>query len=138
MQMQRISLCNFVLLFCLVSAFGCGRSDGRQAASGAVKLDGQLLESAVINFRPSTGTQGPSSGGSVEQGRFSVPAKSGLLPGTYEVTIIAMKATGRTINDPQKGRVPELAQVRFKEPPPTVTITKGEKNHFEFELLTRR
>lgn len=124
------------LLTGLVLTFGCGRGDGRQAVSGTIELDGQSLDRGAINFRPLTGTHGPSSGGSIDQGRFSFPARAGPLPGTYEVTIIVMKETGRLINDPQKGRVPELVQVRFDKPPPHVTVSAREKNHFEFELRT--
>ncbi len=132
--MRQIFLVDVLLLLGVVWIVGCGRDDGRQGVSGTINLDGQSLDSGAINFRPAAGTQGPSSGGPIDQGRFKVPAQAGLLPGTYEVTIIAMKETGRKINDPQKGRVPELVEVRFDKPPPNVTVSAREKNHFEFEL----
>ena len=122
------------LVIGVVFTFGCGRDDGRQAVSGTVRLDGSSLERGLINFRPLNGTQGPSAGEAVEEGRFRIPAEAGLMPGTYEVTIIAMKETGRVIDDPQKGRIPELVRIRFEQPPPQVTVSSQEKNQFEFEL----
>ena len=134
--MRQVFLLDLLLLSSVIYIAGCGQNDGRQAVSGTINLDGKPLGDGAINFRPAAGTQGPSSGGPIDQGRFTVPAQAGLLPGTYEVTIIAMKETGRVINDPQKGPVPELVQVRFNRPPPHVTVSAGEKNDFEFELHT--
>ena len=111
-------VCRGLFLFAgLLTISGCGPGDGRLAVSGAVVLDGNPLDGALISFRPSGDTQGPSSGGSIQQGRYEISAANGLLPGTYDVTIVAMKETGRIINDPQKGQVPELVQVRFQQPP---------------------
>jgi hypothetical protein len=52
------------------------------------------------------------------------------------VTIIAMRKTGRMIDDPQKGRVPELVQVTFREPPAEVSVVAGETNEFQFDLTS--
>ena len=134
--MRQVFLLDLLLLSSVICIAGCGQNDGRQAVSGTIKLDGKPFGDGAINFRPAAGTQGPSSGGPIDQGRFTVPAQAGLLPGTYEVTIIAMRETGRVINDPQKGPVPELVQVRFNKPPPNVTVSASEKNDFEFELHT--
>jgi len=91
---------------------------------------------AAINFQPATGTSGHSSGGPVQTGGFRVSAEKGLMPGTYRVTIIAMKKTGRMIEDPQKGRVPELVQVRFRKLPGEVAVLAGETNEFQFNLIS--
>ncbi len=97
-------------------------------------MDGEPLDGGSINFQPPPGAAGHSSGGPVREGEFDIPAEKGLMPGTYRVTIVAMKETGRTIDDPQKGPTPELVQVLFAEPPGEVTVAAGEDNHFQFEL----
>jgi len=124
----------FLLLTCLTGISGCGSSDGRLAISGRVTVDGEPLDGAAINFQPAPGTSGHSSGGPVKAGVFRVSSEKGLMPGTYRVTIIAMKKTGRMIEDPQKGRVPELVQVRFRKIPGEVTAVAGESNEFQFSL----
>ena len=115
---------------------GCGRSDMRQPITGTVTIDVQPLGDGAVNFRPAAGTVGPSTGGPVHQGKFSVPAENGLVPGTYVVTVLAVKKTGRMVQDPQKGTVPERVQLKFKEPPGNVTVVAGERNAFEFALTT--
>ena len=69
---------------------GCGGT-GRVPVSGKVTLDGQPLEHGLINFRPSQGNAGPGSGGVVNEGRFEIPADKGLRPGSYKVSITALK-----------------------------------------------
>ena len=120
----------------MVGISGCGPGDGRQAVTGMVTVDGEPLDDAAISFQAAHGTKGPSSGGPVQDGKYRVSARKGLLPGTYKVTIIAMKKTGKMINDPQKGRVPELVQVRFREVPGEVTVVAGETHEFPFDLTS--
>ena len=72
----------------------------------------------------------------MHQGKFSVPAEDGLVPGTYVVTVLAVKKTGRMVQDPQKGTVSERVQLKFKEPPGNVTVVAGERKAFEFALTT--
>ena len=124
------------LLVGLAGLSGCGSGDGRLAVSGTVTIDGEPLEGAAINFQPAAGTNGRSTGGPVQAGSFRVSTDQGLLPGTYLVTIIAMQKTGRMIEDPQKGRVPELVQVRFQELPGEVAAVAGRKNEFHFNLTS--
>ena len=123
-----------MLLAAFVSAIGCGSNDGRLPVSGTVTIDGAPLDGGAINFQPLPGSGGHSSGGSVQGGKFRIPADRGLPPGDYRITIVAMKETGRTINDPQKGPTAELVQVRFRQPPGEVTVAEGTKNEFQIEL----
>ncbi|MEO2046129.1 MAG: hypothetical protein ABGX16_06090 [Pirellulales bacterium] len=125
-----------LLLVGLTGISGCGPVDGRLAISGLVTVDGKPLDGAAINFRPALGSSGHSSGGPVQAGNFRVSAEKGLMPGTYRVTIIAMKKTGRMIEDPQKGRVPELVQVKFQKLPGEVNVIAGDANEFQFKLIS--
>ncbi len=116
---------------------GCSQRDGRQRVTGIVTLDGQPLASGAINFRPLAGLEANSAGAPIANGRFDLPAASGLKPGDYAVTIVAMKATGRMVNDEQMGQVPEMVPIRFREEGQLkATVVAGQKAHFEFQLTT--
>lgn len=116
---------------------GCSRSSGRLGVTGTVSVDGKPLSSGSINFQPAPGLKAPSAGAPIENGRFSIPAAQGLLPGEYQVTIIGMQETGRMVEDEQRGKVPELAPIRFREAGTLkATIQAGQKSHFDFQLTS--
>lgn len=121
----------------LIVAAGCSRGDGRVAVSGTVTLDGAPLASGAINFRPAEGLQANSAGARIENGRFELPADAGLLPGTYTVVIMAMKETGRMVDDEQRGKIPETVPVKFRESGRlTATIEPGRHAHCDFQLTS--
>ncbi len=128
-----------VLLACLLAFAGCSGSDGRQEISGTVTLDGEPLESGLINFRPAKGTKANSSGGTITEGRFQLPAAKGLMPGEYIVRVQSFKKSGRKVNDPQMGEIDELLPVRFNEMGALkATISDGSENQLEFALTTAK
>ena len=125
----------------LVVAAGCGRNTGKVSIGGDVSYDGEPVASGTIVFMPVEGTQGPSTGGGIEAGRYQVPAQKGpLAGGRYKVEITAMRKTGKTLPnlfDP-KGQpleaveqfVPESYNARSKL---MVTVTPG-ANKADFPL----
>ncbi len=126
-----------LLIVALLPLAGCMGRDGRQGVTGTVTVDGQPLESGLINFRPTAGMQANSSGGAIHDGVFKLPADNGLKPGKYIVTIQAFRETGEMIDDPQLGRIARQAPVRFKESDTLeATVTVGQKNRFDFELTS--
>src|SRR4051812_23362209 len=90
-------LWKFGIPACVVMLVAGCNSNGRQSPRGAVTLDGTLLESGVIKFIPQPGTNGPSAGGLIEAGQFSVASGKGVFPGSYRVEITSIHKTGRKI-----------------------------------------
>jgi hypothetical protein len=119
--------------------FGCSRGNGRMALSGTISLDGKPLEAGAISFRPAPDNDGNSSGGQIESGEFRLSADRGLKPGKYLVTVQAFNLTGRTVMDPQMGKVPERVLVQYNEAGKLeATVAPGEPNRFEFQLTSRK
>ncbi len=88
------------MLLLALAFSGCGSSsDGinREAVSGAVMLDGKPLPDGSILFSPME--TGPSAGGVVVGGKFSIPRSDGPAPGSYRVEIISVQPTGKKIPD---------------------------------------
>lgn len=88
-----------ILLAVLVAlaATGCNRGPGLLRIYGTVTVDGQPVEKGTIEFIPIEGTHGPSTGGSITDGKYDVAARLGPLEGgTYQVQITGMRKTGKT------------------------------------------
>jgi hypothetical protein len=136
----------FALLFTIGSGVpGCSGSGDelpRESVSGTVTLDGEPLAEGMIQFSPSSGA--PVGGGSrIQDGRFSIPRETGLIPGTYQVTINAAAPTGA---EPTKVAAPKKAPRLAKEliPPKynsqsklTAEIKKGGTHDLKYELQSK-
>ena len=68
---------------------GCG-GDGRIEVGGQVTFDGQPIDRGTIDFLPADG-QGPTAGGLIEGGRYSVR----VAPGKKRVEIQGFREVGR-------------------------------------------
>ena len=85
----------------LLAGTGCHRGGlERNAIGGAVTLDGKALPSGGILFSPIKGTEGPVTGGAIEDGRYEIPRDSGPVTGWYRVEIHATRKTGKMIPAP--------------------------------------
>src|SRR5262249_34110494 len=65
---------------------GCGDADGRQKVSGTVALKGQPVDAGHLEFIPMDGG-GSHAGATIENGKYTIPADKGLLPGNYTVKV---------------------------------------------------
>ena len=127
-----LTCCVFAVLLA-----GCTDSAGRRSISGTVLLDQQPLTNGMIDFRPAAGHTGPTSGAAIENGKFTIPADKGLMPGEYVVRVQTFKKTGRTIHDYQRGPIPEQIPVQFKEAGSLrATIKKNSHDTIEYRLIS--
>lgn len=137
----RTRLCFCCAVFLLVSA-GCGRQTDRQALQGTVTLDGAPLAEGYVTFVPMPGTSGPTAGGKITEGKFSVSPRQGTFVGAFRVEITAIRKTGRKLKDPMLGQeIDETEQflpARYnRQSELTIEVTKAGPNHFEFDLTSQ-
>ncbi|TVP98179.1 MAG: hypothetical protein EA381_13050 [Planctomycetaceae bacterium] len=111
-MMRRIGVGRFGLLL-VVFMVGCGPStDGRVPLAGEVLLDGQPLDRGSIEFHPQ-GEGGTLTGGTIQNGKFEIPAIQGPKPGKYQVRVFA--AGDSVAADPNEPPGPEAEQQVSKE-----------------------
>ena len=131
-----------IIAACLVS--GCGSDSGRGAVSGKVTVDGQPLAEGVITFVPAAGTDGPSAGSEVKDGRYSIPAETGPVPGDYRVELRAQKKTGKMIEvgspEPPGTKIPETVEAlpaMYNTKSTLKETIKVGNNPIDFDLKTK-
>ena len=120
---------------------GCGGDPmGRRAVSGTVHFKGQPLDQGRIHFAPAG--KGPTeSGATIANGKFTIPRDTGLVPGTYKVSVFSYDQKGAKV---QSEEIPgDPGNTQFKERIPakyntqttlTAEVTKGGSNAFEFKI----
>jgi hypothetical protein len=86
---------------CILCLLGCADSGPPTAeVSGTVRLDGRPIEEGSIQFIPVESSRGPSSGGVIQDGKYHIPRKNGVIVGTNRVELRAFKNAGTKIQDP--------------------------------------
>ena len=89
------------LALCTVPSIGCGGgAQGRASVHGRVLMDGEPVESGMIQFIPTGGNTGPTAGGTIENGDYSIPAEKGPPVGLNRVEIQGTKKTGKKVIPP--------------------------------------
>lgn len=82
----------------LIVCIGCGSgAPPRASVSGRVSVDGVPVEDGSISFVPTNGNTGPTAGGSIVNGRYSIAAAKGPAPGWNLVVISGSKKTGKKV-----------------------------------------
>jgi hypothetical protein len=138
--MMRLLSVSLAIALCL----GCGKGDGltRSSVEGKVSLDGAPVEKGSIAFSPIGGTKGPSVGGSIENGRYSLPAAKGPVAGKYRVELHAPKSTGKKIQAPMSPKgtmvdeVTDAMPAQFNSKSTLEKEVKAGRNEIDFELST--
>jgi len=95
----RVALAAGPALLAAWFVWGCGGPEGpqRAAVQGTVTLDGQPIAEGTITFYPTGDTRGPSAGGEIRDGAYSLAAAKGPVVGTCRVEIRARRKTGQTV-----------------------------------------
>lgn len=139
--MKNIALPSLLILFFLVCGCTGSNPQGRLKIEGDVSLGGKPLPSGSIEFAP-TGSQSEKtqSGGEIKDGKYSIAAPQGLVPGEYLVRITCMEEVpGSRVDDPD----PMKAKVEYRNVVPPeyganstqkVTVEKGKENKFDFNM----
>lgn len=125
---------------------GCGGTDGppRVPVEGAVTFQGQPIEKGSILFIPTNDTTGPSTGGTIESGRYELEHERGPVIGTLRVEIRADREFGYDITEPTESvkhigepfPENEIPTEYNDESVLTVTTTESGDNRFDFHLPT--
>jgi hypothetical protein len=129
------------LLLAALAATSIGCGNGKVTVQGEVTFDGQPVEQGTIIFEPADG-EGPSAGGKVENGKYSLAGEAGLLPGVKIVRIKAFRKTGRQVEagppSPPGTMVEEIERLipdcYNGESTLTCEVAPGEKNEHNFHL----
>ena len=132
------------LVLCCFLLSGCGK-DGlnRASVSGTVTLDGTPVADGHVTFNPEPGTACPTVAGTIKDGSYVIPAKSGPVPGNYTVTVTASAPTGKKVKatvmgvekevDEVKSIIPDKYTGRGGQSPLTAAIVQG-KNTVDLKL----
>jgi hypothetical protein len=121
----------------MAAVIGCGKSENRAEISGTVRVNGKLLSSGAISFRPTEGTEGPSSGAPIADGKYHVPRTMGVAIGKNQVCIISPTPTGRKIDRGGGLMVDEGVQTippKYNYSTELVCKVQAKSNELDFDL----
>ncbi len=132
----------------LVGGLLTGCSDnpaGLAAVTGTVTLDGTPLDQGSIHFESLAGGDAVNTGAVIENGQYQVPAKNGLKPGQFKVSISSAAAV-ETITDPEAA----MNAASANKPPANrippqynsqttleATVSESGPNVFDFDLKSK-
>lgn len=122
---------------------GCGPKSDLLEISGEVTLNGSPLESGSVRLSSAKGQKPSSSGALIRDGKYLIPQKKGLLPGTYYISINAAdegapKEKSRTASgSPGVALAREMIPAEYNvNSEKTIEVTADGDNHFVFDIVT--
>jgi hypothetical protein len=144
-QPWRFSVRQALIVSLLLCCWGCGNRDGlnRAAVAGKATLDGAPIAAGSITFCPTRDTKGPTTGGSIEDGQYAIPAAKGPIVGRNRVEIHATRKTGRKVQAPMSERgvltdeIVEAVPARYNSNSTLEHEIKPGDNTLDFNLTTR-
>jgi hypothetical protein len=133
--------CLLACLTCLLMGCGGGGGISRAAVDGQVSVNHVALENGTISFSPIDGNSGPTAGGGITNGSYSIHAGKGPAVGWNLVTISGARKTGKRIPDPMHGMlVDEVVSVVPEQYNSRSTLKrelKPGKNVLDFDLSAK-
>jgi hypothetical protein len=141
---QRSLLSTLFVVVIGLSAPGCSESSDelpREAVSGTVTLDGEPLASGTIQFSPAGAGAGVGGGSKIEDGQFSIPRATGLVPGDYQVSINSAGKRDETkpaVAGRRAAFAKELIPAKYNAKSTlTAKVEKGGSYDLKFELQSK-
>jgi hypothetical protein len=134
-------ICTSIIVTIILSITSCSPSNpfGRLKIEGEVTLDGKPINGS-IEFEP-IGDQKEQfqSGGIITNGKYSIPASKGLVPGEYSVRIVASEEIPESRKRNKEGN--EDVEYRDIVPPDfgsetkqKIIVEKEKNNKFDFKM----
>ena len=125
----------------IICAFALGLLPGCDSASvtvrGTVTLDDNPLEEGQITLTPQPGTSGPTAGGKIQNGQFTIKSDAGIVAGAYRVEITASRKSGQQTPD-QLGRLVDVYEqyipARYNEQSELTEELTTASNELAYEL----
>ena len=118
---------------------GCGKTDARCEASGAITFNGKPLDSGTIVFVSSDGKSQASA--LIAGGAYQIPKAQGVPPGKYRISISSPDGKtpdadpnalpGPSGNFASKDRIPKAFNSESKH---EVEVKTGDPNRFDFTI----
>lgn len=133
---KTIHLFILLALGCGVALTGCS-SGAIKTIGGQITVDGAPAETGTISFKPADNPTGRGVGGALTAGRFELPGSASLKPGKYLVSAQVSKLTGKTFNDPQKGKVPEIKMLNLVDSPQEIEISNDNSTELQLTFTTK-
>lgn len=129
-------------LFGFLWTAGCGGPSGPERAEvfGTVTFDGEPISQGSISFLPQEGTNGPSAGGLIVDGKYDVSERGPAL-GSYRVEIQSSRKTGKKIEagppSPPGTMIDEIEMyipTKYNRESGLTVEVKSGRNEFNFKL----
>lgn len=133
----------------LFSLAGCGELDDeppRNVVFGTVTWNGEPVSVGEIRFVPNEGTDAPSSGGEIRDGKYRIENKGGVPLGSFRVIIQGYRAPSKPGSNEIPGAPsddPMAAREQFLPPKYSggkselsITVEVGEPQEANFDLKT--
>jgi hypothetical protein len=124
---------------------GCSpRSDlSRAEVHGKVLLNGQPVGEGSIIFMPVDGNKGPTAGGGIKDGRYSIAKAQGPIVGKNRIELHSARLTGRKIPTPWDASVlrdevvDDFSSPRFNRQSELFRNIEAGSNNLDFELTSQ-
>ena len=121
-------------MFCLLVA-GCRSENDLAKVKGKVTLNGQPLQGAIVEFRPTAAEGSPSAAQTDAKGRYELMytfTTAGAMPGEHVVSI----RTAETCFDDEGNEIERVERVpaRYNSQTELTRTVEPGRNTFNFEL----
>jgi hypothetical protein len=125
-------------IVCFAAFTGCDDTGGKKGVSGSVQFQGKPLDQGTISFYPPDSPK-PAAEALITDGRYSIPADQGLLPGKYVVRLRSTEEFRITPDEYAAGKTAPPARERIaakfnEKSQETAEVKTSGANAFDFQV----